>query len=65
MCNCLKCRINLTFWDELAHVAYQHIEKGHQIYVSGRLISDTVETDDGKQNTYYKVFSMLVPSLLF
>ncbi|KAF7818381.1 protein OSB1, mitochondrial-like [Senna tora] len=47
--------INLTFWDELAHVAFQHVEKGHQIYVSGRLVTDTVESDDGKQNTYYKV----------
>ncbi|KAI5680159.1 hypothetical protein M9H77_01386 [Catharanthus roseus] len=47
--------INLTFWDELAHVAIQHVEKGHQIYVSGRLVSDTVESDEGKQQTYYKV----------
>ncbi|KAK4281225.1 hypothetical protein QN277_012747 [Acacia crassicarpa] len=47
--------INLTFWDELAHVAFQHLEKGHQIYVSGRLVTDTVESDDGKQITYYKV----------
>lgn len=45
----------MTFWDELAHVASQHLEKGQQIYVSGRLVSDTVETDDGKQQTYYKV----------
>ncbi|GAB4830464.1 hypothetical protein Ancab_020177 [Ancistrocladus abbreviatus] len=47
--------INLTFWDELAHVAFQHVEKGRQIYVSGRLVSDTVESDDGKQQTFYKV----------
>ncbi|RWR80959.1 protein OSB2, chloroplastic-like protein [Cinnamomum micranthum f. kanehirae] len=47
--------INLTFWDELAHVAFQHVEKGHQIYVSGRLVSDTVEGDDEKRQTYYKV----------
>ncbi|KAA8543312.1 hypothetical protein F0562_021193 [Nyssa sinensis] len=47
--------INLTFWDELAHVAFQHVEKGHQVYVSGRLVSDTIENDDGKQQTYYKV----------
>ncbi|KAL3828006.1 hypothetical protein ACJIZ3_016808 [Penstemon smallii] len=47
--------VNLTFWDELAHVASEHVEKGHQIYVSGRLVSDTVESDDGKQQTYYKV----------
>ncbi|KAL3328532.1 hypothetical protein AABB24_035923 [Solanum stoloniferum] len=47
--------INLTFWDDLANVANQHIEKGQQIYVSGRLISDTVEGDDGKEQTYYKV----------
>lgn len=49
-------RINLTFWDELAHIAFQHVEKGNQIYISGRLVSDTVESDDGKQQTYYKVF---------
>ncbi|KAL2934601.1 Protein OSB1 mitochondrial [Bienertia sinuspersici] len=47
--------INLTFWDELAHIAHQHLEKGLQVYVSGRLISDTVESEDGKQQTYYKV----------
>lgn len=47
--------ISLTFWDELAQVAFQHVQKGQQIYVSGRLISDTVENDDGKQQTYYKV----------
>ncbi|KAK4273082.1 hypothetical protein QN277_021549 [Acacia crassicarpa] len=48
--------INLTFWDELAHVASQHLEKGHQIYVSGRLVTDTVQSNFGKQQTYYKVF---------
>lgn len=48
-------RISLTFWDELAHVAYEHVQKGLQIYVSGRLVSDTVENDEGKQQTYYKV----------
>ncbi|ESR57163.1 hypothetical protein CICLE_v10021384mg [Citrus x clementina] len=47
--------INLTFWDELAHVASQHVEKGQQIYISGRLVSDVVESDDGQQQTYYKV----------
>lgn len=47
--------INLTFWDEMAHIASQHVEKGQQIYVSGRLVSDTVDSDDGKQQTYYKV----------
>ncbi|KAK9982955.1 hypothetical protein SO802_032480 [Lithocarpus litseifolius] len=47
--------ISLTFWDELAHIAFQHVEKGQQIYVSGRLVSDTVESEDGKQQTYYKV----------
>ncbi|KAF5459322.1 hypothetical protein F2P56_023278 [Juglans regia] len=47
--------INLTFWDELAHIAFQHVEKGQQIYISGRLVSDTVESEDGRQQTYYKV----------
>lgn len=48
-------RINLTFWDELALTASQHLEKGHQIFVSGRLVSDVVESDEGKQQTFYKV----------
>ncbi|KAK9289026.1 hypothetical protein L1049_017497 [Liquidambar formosana] len=47
--------INLTFWEEMAHTAYQHVEKGHRIYVSGRLVADTVEGDGEKQETYYKV----------
>ncbi|XP_073222921.1 protein OSB2, chloroplastic-like isoform X2 [Cicer arietinum] len=47
--------IHLTFWDELAHVAFQHVQKGHQIHVSGRLVTDTVEAGEGKQQTYYKV----------
>nr|XP_043609988.1 protein OSB2, chloroplastic-like [Erigeron canadensis] len=47
--------INLTFWDEMAHIASRHVEKGNQIYVSGRLVADTVDSDDGKQQTYYKV----------
>lgn len=60
-------RINLQFWDELAQVAFQHVEKGHQIYVSGRLISDAVENDDGKLQTYYKVllFMLLHAIMLF
>ncbi|KAJ6797913.1 protein OSB2, chloroplastic-like [Iris pallida] len=47
--------INLTFWDELAHTAAQHLEKGQQVYVSGRLVSDTVEGEDEKKQVYYKV----------
>ncbi|KAL3033415.1 hypothetical protein AAZX31_02G136400 [Glycine max] len=47
--------ISLTFWDDLAHVASQHLQKGYQIHVSGRLIIDTVETEEGKTQTYYKV----------
>ncbi|KAI3526662.1 hypothetical protein L1887_05922 [Cichorium endivia] len=47
--------INLRFWDDLAHIASAHVEKGQQIYVSGRIVSDTVDSDDGKQQTYYKV----------
>ncbi|KAG6526817.1 hypothetical protein ZIOFF_016818 [Zingiber officinale] len=40
--------INLTFWDDLANVAFQHVEKGRQVYVSGRLVSDSVDGEDGK-----------------
>ncbi|KAL0903606.1 hypothetical protein M5K25_027997 [Dendrobium thyrsiflorum] len=47
--------INLTFWDELAHVAFQHVEKGNQVYVSGRLVSDTTEGENDKRLVFYKV----------
>lgn len=57
-------RINLTFWDELAHVASQHVEKGQQIYISGRLVSDVVESDDGQQQTYYKVLFIAFTSFI-
>ncbi|KAI5395057.1 protein OSB1, mitochondrial [Lathyrus oleraceus] len=52
--------IHLTFWDELAHVASQHLLKGHQIHVSGRLVTDTVDSAEGKQQTYYKVVAQQV-----
>ncbi|KAH7863980.1 hypothetical protein Vadar_024299 [Vaccinium darrowii] len=45
----------LTFWETLAHIAFQHLEKGSRIYVCGRLLADVVESDDGKDLTYYKV----------
>ncbi|KAG6724188.1 hypothetical protein I3842_03G245900 [Carya illinoinensis] len=44
----------MTFWDELAHSSFQHVEKGHQIYVLGRLVIDIVESEDGKQQIYYQ-----------
>ncbi|XP_042460015.1 protein OSB2, chloroplastic-like isoform X2 [Zingiber officinale] len=47
--------INLTFWDDLANVAFQHVEKGRQVYVSGRLVSDSVDGEDGKWQVFYKV----------
>ncbi|GER55386.1 single-stranded DNA-binding protein [Striga asiatica] len=48
-------RINLNFWNELAQVAFQHVEIGHQVYVAGRLVADTVQDDNGMSQTYYKV----------
>lgn len=47
-------RVNLTFWNELAHVAYQHVEPGKQIFVSGRLVSDEVK-DNENIREYFKV----------
>lgn len=54
----------MTFWDELAQIAFEHVEKGQQIHVSGRLVSDTVESDDGKQQTYYKVVVLFLVSII-
>lgn len=40
------------------------MEKGQQVYVSGRLVSDTVEGDDEKdRQVYYKVY--FLSSLVF
>lgn len=47
--------INLTFWNDLANVASQHVEKGQRVYVSGRLVSDTIGGEFEKTQTYYKV----------
>ncbi|WOL15261.1 hypothetical protein Cni_G24042 [Canna indica] len=47
--------INLNFWDDLALMASQHVEKGNQVYVSGRLVSDVLEGEDEKRQVYYKV----------
>ncbi|RZC50420.1 hypothetical protein C5167_018837 [Papaver somniferum] len=46
---------NLTFWNELAHIANQHVEKGQRLYVTGNIVSNTVDKDDGSKQTYYKV----------
>jgi hypothetical protein len=54
--------IHLKFWDELAHVASQHVQQGQHIHVFGRLVTDTVDSVEGKQQTYYKVFLL---SLVF
>ncbi|KAJ4830742.1 hypothetical protein Tsubulata_014170 [Turnera subulata] len=47
--------VKLTFWDILAQVAASHVRVGDQIYVSGRLVADVVEKEEGKPQTYYKV----------
>ncbi|KAG0468534.1 hypothetical protein HPP92_017862 [Vanilla planifolia] len=47
--------IGLTFWEELAHVAFQHLEKGNQVYVSGRLVCDTTEGDNEHRQIFFKV----------
>ncbi|KAG2547324.1 protein OSB2, chloroplastic-like [Panicum virgatum] len=47
--------VTLQFWDDLAHVASEHVKKGDRIYVSGRLVSDTVDEGPEKRHVYYKV----------
>ncbi|XP_020233333.1 protein OSB3, chloroplastic/mitochondrial-like [Cajanus cajan] len=57
--------ISLTFWDDLAHVASHHLHKGHQIHVSGRLVTDAVETDDGNvEKLYYNLKFKLITFLI-
>ena len=48
-------RVTLQFWDDLAIVASEHVKKGDRIFVSGRLVSDTVDEGPEKRHVYYKV----------
>ena len=52
--------MTLQFWDDLAHVASEHVKKGDRIYVSGQLVSDTVDEGPEKRHVYYKVSNLLV-----
>ncbi|KAF8721874.1 hypothetical protein HU200_022818 [Digitaria exilis] len=47
--------VTLQFWDDLALVASEHVKKGDRIFVSGRLVSDTVDEGPEKRHVYYKV----------
>jgi single-stranded DNA-binding protein len=47
--------VTLAFWDDLAVVASEHVKKGDRIFVSGRLVSDTVDEGPEKRQVYYKV----------
>jgi hypothetical protein len=53
-------RVTLAFWDDLAIVASEHVKKGDRIFVSGRLVSDTVDQGPEKRQVYYKVLSSLI-----
>ncbi|KAM3277926.1 hypothetical protein ACQJBY_045667 [Aegilops geniculata] len=47
--------VTLAFWDDLAIVASEHVKQGDRIFVSGRLVSDTVDEGPEKRHVYYKV----------
>ncbi len=42
-------RLEMEFWDTLAHVAGQHLKKGDQIYVTGYLKVDVYLKDEVQQ----------------
>ncbi|PWZ22207.1 Protein OSB1, mitochondrial [Zea mays] len=48
-------KVTLQFWDDLAIVASEHVKKGDRIFVSGRLVSDTVDEGPEKRHVYYKL----------
>ncbi|KAM3260105.1 hypothetical protein ACQJBY_051396 [Aegilops geniculata] len=47
--------VTLAFWDDLAIMASEHVKQGDRIFVSGRLVSDTVDEGPEKRQVYYKV----------
>ena len=42
---------DLTFWGKLAEVAAQHLTKGRQIGVTGRLLQERWETKEGEKRS--------------
>ena len=51
---------DLEMWDGLARIAEQYLKKGKQIYVEGRIKSDTWEDDQGntRRRTRIRVSNM-------
>ena len=43
--------IDLTFWGKLAELAAQHLTKGRQIGVTGRLLQERWETQEGEKRS--------------
>lgn len=46
---------DVTFFGRRAEVIEKFFSKGSQIIVSGRMLSDTVKGDDGKNRKYWKL----------
>ncbi len=46
---------DLEMWDGLARIAEQYLKKGKQIYVEGRIKSDTWEDDQGNTRRKTKI----------
>src|SRR5690606_24321428 len=42
---------DLTFWSKLAELAAQHLTKGRQIGVTGRLLQERWETQEGEKRS--------------
>eukprot|EP01018_Ginkgo_biloba_P003944 Gb_13980 [translate_table: standard] len=47
--------INLSFWNELAETAAQHLNKCDTVYISGRLVTETAAGVDDRPRIFYKV----------
>ena len=43
--------IDLTFWGKTAEIASQHLTKGRQIGVTGRLLQERWETQEGEKRS--------------
>ncbi len=45
----------VELWDNLAKIAEQYLRKGHQVYIEGKLRSETWQDKDGVQRTGVRV----------
>ena len=51
---------NIVVWDKTAEAVNQYVQKGQRIYVAGRLVQNSWETEDGQRRSRTEVHTQEV-----